>query len=83
VDLNKSGVGSGTTELCIKSIAASPISDTPLLTGFGPPRNHSVRFPNSAAFVAGSFQAFVGDFCPELLQLPRCRLVRVPFGVIR
>jgi hypothetical protein len=73
-----------TTELCMKSIAASPISpDTPLLTGFGPPRDHSVRFPDSAAFVAGSFQAFVGDFCPELLQLRRCRLVRVPFGVIR
>jgi hypothetical protein len=46
-------------------------------------RDHGIRFPNAAAFVAGSFQAFVGNFSPELLQLPRCRLVRMPFGVVR
>jgi len=39
----------------------------PLVAGFRTPRDHSVRFPDSAAFVAGSFQAFVGDFRPELL----------------
>jgi hypothetical protein len=47
------------------------------------PRDHSVRFPDSAAFVAGSFQGFIGDFRPKLSQRPRCRLVRVPFGIIR
>jgi hypothetical protein len=26
------------------------------------PRDHGVRFPDRAAFVTGSFQAFVGDF---------------------
>jgi len=56
-----------------------------LATGVGIllPCDHRVGFPDSAAFVAGSFQAFVGDFCPEFLQLPRYCLVRVPFGVIR
>jgi hypothetical protein len=47
------------------------------------PRDHSVRFPNSAAFVAGSLQGIVGDFRPKLFQRPRSRLVRVPFGIIR
>jgi hypothetical protein len=47
------------------------------------PRDHSVRFPDSAPFVAGSFQAFVGDFRPQLFQRPRGRFVRMPFGVTR
>ena len=33
---------------------------------FGLPRDHSVRFPDSAGFVASVFQAFVGDFRPKL-----------------
>ena len=57
---------------------------TPLgfVAGFRP-RNHSVRFPDRATFVAGSCQAFVGDFRPQLFQRSRCRLVRMPFGIIR
>lgn len=55
----------------------------PLVAGFRLSPDHSVRFPDSAAFVAGSFQAFVGDFRPEFFELPRGRLVCVPFGVIR
>jgi hypothetical protein len=47
------------------------------------PRDHSVRLANGAAFIAGSFQGFIGDFRPQLLQLPRCRLARVSFGLIR
>ena len=38
-----------------------------LVAGFRTPRDNSVRFSDSAAFIAGSFQAFVGDFRPELL----------------
>jgi hypothetical protein len=45
--------------------------------------DHGVRFPNGAAFVAGSFQGFVGDFRPEFFQRWCFRLVRVPFGFIR
>lgn len=41
-------------------------------------RNDSVRLPDRAAFVAGPIQGFIGDLCPEL---PRCRFMRVPFGV--
>jgi len=55
----------------------------PLVGVFRLPRDHSVRFSDSAAFVAGSFQGFVGDFRPELFQRRRCGLVRVPFGIIR
>jgi len=47
------------------------------------PRDDGVRFPDRAAFIGGSFQAFVCDLRPKLLQRPRCRLVRMPFGVIR
>lgn len=47
------------------------------------PRDHGVRFPDGAAFVAGSLQGFVRDFCPELLQFERRCLVHVSFGVIR
>ena len=54
----------------------------PLVAGFRLPRDHSVRFPDSAAFVASSFQAFVGDFRPELLECRCCRLVRVTFGIV-
>ena len=46
------------------------------------PCYHRVRFPDSAAFVAGSLQTFVGDFRPEHFQSPGCRLVRVPFSVV-
>jgi hypothetical protein len=38
-----------------------------LLAGFCLTRNHGVRFPDCAAFVTCSFQAFVGDFRPKLL----------------
>lgn len=55
----------------------------PLVAGLRLPRDHSVRFSYGAAFVAGSFQGFVCDFCPKLFQLRRCRLVRVPRGIIR
>jgi len=30
-------------------------------------RDDGVRFPDSAAFITGSFQARVGDFRPEFL----------------
>ena len=55
----------------------------PLPASFSLPRDHSVCFPDGATFVAGSFQAFVGDFRPELFERARRRFVRVPFGVIR
>ena len=45
--------------------------------------NHSVRLPDRATLVAGPFQAFIGNFRPELFQLRRCRLVGVPFCIIR
>ena len=51
--------------------------------GFLLPCDHRVRFPDSAAFVAGSLQTLVGDFRPEHFQSPGCRLVRVRFSVIR
>ena len=47
-----------------------------LVAGFCLPRDHGFRFPDRATFVAGSFQAFVGEFRPKLLQLPRCRFRR-------
>jgi hypothetical protein len=49
---------------------------------FSLPRDHSVCFSDGATFVAGSFQAFVGDFRPKLFKHARRRFVRVPFGVI-
>jgi hypothetical protein len=61
----------------------SPRATRSALAGVRLPRDHSVRFPDSAAFVASSFQGFVGDFRPELFQRRRCRLMRVPFGIIR
>jgi hypothetical protein len=45
-------------------------------------RPRSVCLPDSAAFVASPFQAFVGDFRPEFFQLPRGSPMCVPFGVI-
>ena len=54
-----------------------------LVGAFRLPRDDGVRFPDRAAFIAGSFQAFVCDLCPKLLQRPRCRLVRMPFGAVR
>jgi hypothetical protein len=42
-----------------------------VLPGFRLPRDHSVRFSDSAALVARSFQGFVGDFSPEFFQLRR------------
>ena len=47
------------------------------------PRDNGVRFPDRAAFVAGPFQAFVCHLRPKLFQRLRCRLVRMPFGVVR
>jgi len=51
--------------------------------GFGLLSDHSLGLANSAAFIAVSFQTFVGDFRPKLFHSPRRRLVCVPFGVIR
>jgi hypothetical protein len=51
--------------------------------GFLLPCDHRVGFTDSAAFVAGSLQTFVGDFCPKVFQNLGRRLVRVPFSVIR
>ncbi len=45
--------------------------------------NHSVRLPDGATLVASPFQAFIGNFRPELFQLRRCRFVGVPFCIIR
>jgi len=45
--------------------------------------DHRVCFPDSAALIARSFQAFIGNFRPELLQLCGCRFVGVPFSIIR
>jgi hypothetical protein len=53
------------------------------MAGLRLPRDHGVRLPNCATFIARSFQGFIGDFRPQLLQLLRRRLVRVPFGLIR
>ena len=39
--------------------------------GFLLPRDHRVRFPDSATFVAGSLQTLVGDFRPRALLKPR------------
>lgn len=47
------------------------------------PCDDGVRFPDRAALVGGSIQAFFRDFRPKLLYRPRCRFVRMPFGVIR
>jgi hypothetical protein len=54
-----------------------------LVGAFRLPRDDGVRFPDRAAFIAGSFQAFVCDLRPKLLQRPRCRPVRMPFGIVR
>jgi hypothetical protein len=53
-----------------------------LRASFRLPRDYGIRLPDSAAFIAGSFQAFVGDLRPKLFQRPGRRLMRVPFGVI-
>ena len=57
--------------------------DSCWLAGFCLPGDHSICFPDGAAFIAGSFQTFIGDFRPELLQLCGCRFVGVPFSIIR
>jgi hypothetical protein len=36
------------------------------LASFRLPRDYDIRLPDSAAFIAGAFQAFVGDFRPKL-----------------
>lgn len=36
----------------------------------------AIRFPYGAVFAASSFQAFVGNYSPELLQLRGRRLIR-------
>jgi hypothetical protein len=36
------------------------------LAGFCLSADHSVRFPNSTTLIAGSFQAFISNFRPEL-----------------
>ena len=50
---------------------------------FGLSADHCVRFPDGTTLVGRSFQSFIGNFRPQLLQWWRCRLVRVPFSVIR
>jgi hypothetical protein len=52
------------------------------LTALRLSRDHSVRFPDGASFVASVFQALVGDLRPKLFQSLGCRLVRVAFGLI-
>jgi hypothetical protein len=52
------------------------------LTALRLSRDHSVRFPDGASFVASVFQALVSDFRPTLFQSLGCRFVRVPFGII-
>src|SRR5438874_13118290 len=54
-----------------------------LAAGFCLSCDNGVRFPDCATLVAGSFKGFVGDLRPKLLQRPRGRLVRMPFGVVR
>jgi hypothetical protein len=67
-----------------KSNLRDPTTPPILLAAcFSLPRHHSVCFPDGAAFIAGSFQAFIGDFHPKLFKRSRRRLVGVPFGVIR
>ena len=44
--------------------------------------NNSVRFPNGATLITVPFQAFIGDFRPELFQVRRCGLVSVLFRII-
>jgi len=39
-----------------------------VLAVFCLPRDHGVCFSDHATFVAGSFEAFVGNFCPKLFQ---------------
>jgi len=54
-----------------------------LLAGFCLSAHYSIRFPNGATLIAGSFQAFIGNFRPELFQLRRVRFTRVPISIIR
>lgn len=58
-------------------------SPRPHLTTLRLSRDHSVRFPDGASFVASVFQALVSDFRPKLFQSVGCRFVRVPFGFVR
>lgn len=55
----------------------------PALTGLCLSADHSVRFPDGTALVGRSFQGFIGNFRPQLLQCRRCRLMRVPFSIVR
>jgi hypothetical protein len=48
-----------------------------VLAAFRLSRDHGVRFADGAGFVAGVFQAFVGDFRPKLFEFLRCGLVRL------
>jgi hypothetical protein len=41
-----------------------------LVAGFYLPRDYRIRLPYGPAFVAGSIQAFIGDFRPKLFQRP-------------
>jgi len=54
-----------------------------LVVPFRLPGDDGVRFPDRAAFIAGSFQTFVCDLRPKLLKGRGGRLVRMPFGLVR
>jgi hypothetical protein len=54
-----------------------------LAVAFRLPRDHGVHSSDSPAFITGSFQAFVGDLRPRSFSAQVCRLVRMPFGIIR
>ncbi len=50
---------------------------------FGSLGDYRVRLSDSAALVASFFQAFIGDFRPQILQRRGACLVRVFFRVVR
>jgi hypothetical protein len=47
------------------------------------PGDHSVCLPDGATLIARSFQAFIGNFRPQFLQLCGCRFVGMTFSIIR
>jgi hypothetical protein len=64
-------------------VVTRQICSSAALTGFCLSADHSVRFPDGTALVGRSFQGFIGNVRPQLLQCRRCRLMRVPFSVVR
>ena len=90
---SRSAGGEGRDRM-VKANAPKMVADQPIIKKLGIKaepglaacelsRDHSVRFPDRAAFVTGVFQAFVGDLRPKRFQCRCCRLVRMTFGIIR